>query len=174
MTAREQRLAVGFGAILLLGGAFVGVMKLKSWKMRVDERTFAVTNRRIEADGLLALQDFWQERSAWLTGNQPLFTIRGDADSALLALIQKTAGEHQVKLVQTQLTEGIESGDMTTASMTVEGVGDMEKVLGWIYALQQPGSFISIPSLVLMPNPEDTAKVSLTMSIQKWYRLPAS
>ena len=48
MTASEQRLALALGVILIGGGAFLGLNKLKAWKQNVDAHAADVTARRAE------------------------------------------------------------------------------------------------------------------------------
>ena len=71
MKASEQRLALALGVVLIGGIAFIGLTKLKSWKQRVDTRAMEMETRRAEADELLAKQDFWNQRSSWLSEKQP-------------------------------------------------------------------------------------------------------
>ena len=58
MTASEQRLALALGAVVILGGAFLGLTRLKTWKQTVDARAIEVESRRIEADALMSQKDF--------------------------------------------------------------------------------------------------------------------
>ncbi len=174
MTANEQRLALGLGAILLLGGAFLGLTKLKAWKMRVDTVAMEVETQRVEADALLAQKDFWTQRSAWLAEKQPLYTIGGEALQTLLTRVEELAAKHNVSLPQRQPNEPSERAGLTSANVTITAQGDMVNVLQWLHELQQPTEFISIPSLNIIPNDEKNSEVIASMIIQKWYRLPPS
>lgn len=172
MRKNEQRLAILLGGVVLIGGAFIGITKLKSWKLRVDARAQALDARRMDAEMLLSQRDFWQQRSGWLQEKQPLFTKRSEADLDLLKLIQESAGKHSVKLTQNQPMPPEERPGLTSSTMVIEAKGDMTAILKWLHELQQPSGFISIPALTLIPNEEDTSEVILTMNVQKWFRLP--
>jgi len=172
MTSSEQRLGIALGIVLLAGGAFIGLTKLKSWKLRVDTHSLEVEARRTEADDLLAQKDFWNERSTWLTEKQPVFTKRSEADISLLTLVDDTANTHSVKVTQKQPQEPSERAGLTSSNILIGATGEMAAVLKWLHELQQPGSFISIPSLTLTPNEEDTSEVIVSMNVQKWFRLP--
>ncbi|MEQ1749897.1 MAG: GspMb/PilO family protein [Prosthecobacter sp.] len=174
MTANEQRLALGLGVVLIGGMAFIGLTKLKSWKQRVDTQAMAMETRRAEADELLAKQDFWNQRSSWLSEKQPLFTKAGEASTNVLNLVDELASKHSVKITQKQLTEAIERAGMTSANVTLEARGEMKPVLAWLYDLQQPTGFITIPAMTITPNEEDTKEIIVNMNVQKWFRLPPS
>lgn len=174
MTASEQRLALGLGAVLVIGGAFLGLTKLKTWKLRVDSRALEVQTRKIEADELLSEQELWLERLDWLESRQPLYTRRSEADLSLLDLIQSSAAKHSVTLTQNQPVAPSERPGLTSANMNVEARGDWEAMNRWLHELQRPESFISIPALTMTPNDEDPSQVVVNMNVQKWFRLPAS
>lgn len=172
MTASEQRLALGLGAVVILGGAFIGLTKLKSWKQTVDARAIEVESRRLEADDLMAQKDFWNERFTWLTEKQPLFTRRGEADNGFLEQLEASALAHSVKLVQIQPIEPAERAGLVSSTFTIQAEGDWEAVNRWLHDLQKPDAYISIPTLVMTPNEEDSANVVVKMNVQKWFRLP--
>ncbi|HCN28023.1 MAG TPA: hypothetical protein DIT64_04410 [Verrucomicrobiales bacterium] len=174
MTASEQRLALGLGAVLVIGGAFIGLTRLKSWKQRVDARAIEVQSRKLEADDLLSQQDFWNTRLQWLEQKQPLYTRRSEADLSLLDLIQKSAGSHGITLTQNQPVAPSERPGLTSSNMNVEARAGWEAMNRWLHDLQRPESFISIPALTMTPNEEDTSEVIVNMNIQKWFRLPPS
>jgi len=174
MTASEQRLALVLGAVIAVGGAFIGLTQLKAWKLRVDARSLEVQARRAEADELLAQQAFWQSRSAWLDEQQPLYTRRSEADLGLLELIQSSAAKHSVTLTQNQPVAPSERPGLTSANMNVEARATWEAMNRWLHELQQPATFLSIPALTMTPNDEDTAEVIVNMNLQKWFRLPPS
>lgn len=173
MTASEQRLALGLGAVLVIGGAFIGLTKLKSWKLRVDARAVEVQSRKLEADELLAQQELWSERLAWLEKKQPLYTRRSEADLSLLDLIQNTAAKHSIRLTQNQPVAPSERPGLTSSNMNVEARGGWEAINRWLHELQKPEAFISIPALTMTPNEEETSEVVVNMNVQKWFRLPS-
>lgn len=172
MTASEQRLALALGVILIGGGAFMGLTKLKAWKQRVDSVASDVTTRRAEADELLAKQDFWEQRSSWLSEKQPPFTKPGEAITNVLSIVDELAGKHGISVPGKQPNEAGERAGMTSAVVTLRVVGEMKPVMNWLYELQQPGSFIVVPAMTITPNEEDTAKIEVNMRIEKWFRLP--
>jgi hypothetical protein len=171
MTKREQGLAIGFGLILIGGGAFVGLTQLKAWKQRVDQRSITLEERQREVDDLLAEQNSWEQRSAWLAEKQPQYTTSGEADVKLLDLIRDTAASHNIT-VQIQPQERSERPGMISSTTLVEAKGDLAAILKWLHALQEPNAFISIPSLAIAPNEEDISQVIVNMMVQKWFRLP--
>lgn len=172
MTASEQRLALVLGAVVLLGGSFIALTKLKAWKGRVDTLAMEVETRRLEADDLLSQKDFWSQRSAWLEEKLPQHTIAGESLQKLLDRIDTLASKYEVSLPQKQPGEPVERPGLTSANVTVTAQGKMKALLQWLHELQQPDEFISIPSINFIPAEEKSEDVIATMNIQKWFRLP--
>lgn len=173
MTGNEQRLALGLGAVVILGSAFIGLTKLKSWKQVVDARSLEVETRRMEADALLAQKEFWNQRFTWLTEKQPTFTRRGEVDNGFLEQLEESAKAFGIKLPQIQPVEGGERPGLVSSTFQIQANGEWEPINKWLYSLQKPDAYISIPSLTMVPDAEVNEQVVVTMSIQKWFRLPA-
>jgi hypothetical protein len=163
-------------ALVLIGGiAFIGLTKLKSWKSSSGLLTpWKWKVAAPKPDELLSQQDFWNQRSTWLIDKQPLYSKAGEASTSILNLVDELAAKNGVKISQKQLTEASERVGLTSANVTLEVRGEMKPVLTWLYELQQPGHFISIPAMTVTPNEEDTAEVIVNMNVQKWFRLPPS
>lgn len=174
MTASEQRLAIALGVILVGGGAFLGLNKMKAWKLRVDVLGREVAAAKADADELLARKEFWDQRSAWLAEKQPPFTKAGEATTSILNLVDELASKHGVSIPLKQPNEGSERAGLTSAAVTLKVVGEMKPVMNWLYDLQQPSAFISVPAMTITPNDEDSAKIELNLRIEKWFRLSAS
>lgn len=172
MTANEQRLALGLGAVVVLGGAFIGLTKLRTWKHSVDVSSIEMETRRVEAEELMAQKDFWNERFTWLTEKQPLFTNRGEVDGNFLSQLEDSAAARGVKLQQTQPREPSERAGLVSSTFSIEAIASWEVMNQWLHDLQKPDAYISIPSLTMVTNDEDTTMVIVSMNIQKWFRLP--
>jgi len=70
MNARELRLAIAFAAILVIGGGWLLFMQIGRWKKNIEQREFALSLKKVEADELLLQKDFWNTRSNWLSEKQ--------------------------------------------------------------------------------------------------------
>jgi hypothetical protein len=174
MTASEQRLALALGVILIGGGAFLGLTRLKSWKLRVDALAADVASRKADAEELLSRSEFWEQRSSWLEEKQPLFTKAGEATTTILNLVDDLAGKHGVNIPLKQPNEASERAGMTSAAVTLRVIGEMKPVMNWLYDLQQPANFISVPAMTITPNEEDASKIEISLRVEKWFRLPPS
>ncbi|HYF34591.1 MAG TPA: hypothetical protein VD994_04815 [Prosthecobacter sp.] len=172
MNKREQILAIGLGVAVIAGGAFLGLTQLKTWKQKVDQRSLSLDTRQLEAEELLSEKDLWEQRSAWLAEKQPEFTKRSEADLTMLNLIRDTAGSHDVTIDQIQPQTPNERLSQVSSTYQVQVTADLAAILKWLHAIQEPNSFIDIPALTMIPNDQDTAKVTVSMTIQKWFRLP--
>lgn len=175
MTASEQRLALALGVILIGGGAFLGLNKLKGWKQRVDAQAAEISSRRAEADELLSRKDFWDERSSWLAEKQPMYTGKqGEAISAAIGLVDELATKHSVNVPLKQAGEAVERAGMTAAVVSLRVEGEMKPVMDWLLELQQPANFVAVPAMTITPNEEDISKIIVEMRIEKWFKLPPS
>lgn len=170
MTARERTLAIGLISVLLAGGTLLAGIQLKNWKMRVDDAEYDLELRRAEAEILLEQKDLWVKRAEWITGKQPLFTSQRNSDEDLLTLIQNTGSARSIEIKQNQISNPAELPGMVASTITVQGQADFQTAMSWLYDLQQPGSFVSIPSISITPNDEDTSQVNIAFVLQKWYR----
>jgi hypothetical protein len=173
MTASEQRLAMGLGIVLIAGSAFIGLTKMKSWKLRVDAQAIEVASRKLEAETLMEQKQMWQQRSEWLTEKLPAFTRRGEVDNQFLELLQSTSSAHGVSLSQTQPVTPTERIGLTSSSFNVQAQGEWAAMNHWLHDLQKPDAYVRIPSLTLSSNEQDTKEVTVNMNIQKWFRLPS-
>ena len=175
MNARELRLAIAFVAILVLGGGWLLFMQIGRWKKNIEQREFALSLKKVEADELLLQKDFWNTRSNWLTEKQPVFTSRKDADNTIYDLIETSAKKAGITLLSRQLEQPEEQTGVIAAGVVVEAKGGLEKVLRWLHELQRPDAFISVKGLTLKPDVEDSSIILLSEArIQKWYRQGAA
>ncbi|MDB6072855.1 MAG: hypothetical protein JWO89_495 [Verrucomicrobiaceae bacterium] len=170
MTQREQRLAMMVVIMLIIGGGWIVFSQMGKWRKSIDERDFKLSLRKTEAEELLKQKEFWNLRSEWLNSKLEVYPSRNEADDKIYELVEQTAKKQGLNLLR-QLAEPEEVGGMTSATVIVEAKGPLEKVLRWLYDLQKPAAFISIKSLALKNNPEDTSLVIVSdLKIQKWYR----
>ena len=173
MTQREQRLAMMVVIMLIIGGGWIVFSQMGKWRKSIDERDGKLSFRKAEAEELLKQKDFWNQRSQWLESKLEPYPSRNEADDKIYALVEQTAKKQGLALMR-QLAEPEEIGGMTSATVIVEAKGSLEKVLRWLYDLQKPAAFISIKSIALKSNPEDTSLVIVSdLKIQKWYRTSA-
>lgn len=170
MSQREQRLAMIVLAMLILGGGWIVFSQMGKWRKSIDERDFKLTVKKAEAEELLKQKDFWHLRSQWLESKLEPYPSRNEADNKIYELVEETARKQGLTLMR-QLTEPEEVQGMTSAGVIIEAKGKLESILRWLYDLQKPNAFISIKSLSLKSNPEDSSLVIVSdLKVQKWYR----
>jgi hypothetical protein len=96
MNARETRLLMAFGLIVLIGVGFVGFKLMSRWKDTLSQREQTVINNKVEAEELLTMGDFWTTRSTWLATNQPRYRSQKESDNELSDLITDTAKQFSI------------------------------------------------------------------------------
>ena len=172
MNRREQILAAALGVILLVGVCSFAFVHMTKWKKDIERREYALSLEKVEADELLKQKDFWMTRSDWLTKKQPVFTKDADANNSIFELVSKTAKESGVTAGPPQMQPLDRSNPgLIAAGVTVSASGELEKILRWLYKLQEsPDAFISVRGLTLKPDQEDTNKVLVNeLHVLKWY-----
>lgn len=174
MTARERNLAYGLLAILLAGGAFLGVTQLKKWKQRVDNAEYDLLQRQTEAEILLGQKDLWLQRGEWIMSKQPMFTSKRDADTEVNRLVQESMAHRSIDVVQIQPSESSELNGLFASTMLVQGKAEFTNGMGWLYDLQKPENFVSIPSITITPDEDDDTHINISLVLQKWYRKTSS
>ena len=170
MNTREKRLMIGLLVLLLGGIAYLGFDQLNTWKHRLDVEARKLETAKAEVTEMMSQEKLWQERAGWLAKSEPEFGNRKDAELALIDLVTKSTGKHTVTVKKVQPTEPVDLDDMIAATVIVEATADLEKMMEWLHDLQQPPSFLSIPTLRLLPDQEDTSKVLISINLQKWFR----
>lgn len=171
MTARERNLAYGLAAILLAGGAFLGGLELKKWKQRVDDAEYHLERQRVEAEMLLGQRELWLQRGDWVAAKQPVFKSRRDSELELLRLVEESMESRGVDVVQNQPSDPAELPGLFASTMLVQGKAEFSNGMGWLYDLQRPEQFISIPSISIFQDDEDdTSHINISLVLRKWYR----
>ncbi len=174
MNTREKQLMIGLLVLLLGGIAYLGFDQLNNWKKRLDVEARRLEIAKAEANDMLSKEKLWQERATWLAASEPAFGNRKDSELALINLIKETAGTQNVALPKIQPTEPLDLEDMIAATVIVDAKADLDKMMEWLHDLQKPPSFLSVPTLRLMPDQEDTSKVLMSINVQKWFRKVSS
>ncbi len=169
MNKREKFLALGLSIVLVAGLVWLGVMRLNVWKKNLDSQALDVERTKVEAEELLSQEQLWEARSGWLDKSQKPFGARKDSELALIKFIEESAKSHNVT-IKVQPAEPVERTDLIALTMVVEAHAEMENVMRWMHDLQQPATFLAIPALRMLPDAEDTAKVSASLNIQKWFQ----
>jgi type II secretory pathway component PulM len=175
MNAREQRLLMAFGLLILLGAGFIGYKLMASWMKKIQDSEQQLSLRKVEADELLLQEDFWTQRSQWISEKQPKYISQKDSDNALADLIVETAKQQGITLGARSQEQPEPHGTSTAIAVTItEAKGPYDKMLRWLHSLQRPEAFLAITGLTLKPDAEDTKLLYATdMRVQKWYRIAA-
>jgi hypothetical protein len=177
MNAREQRLALAFLAVLVIGGGWLAFMKMARWKKDIESREHDVALRRIQAEELIKQKDFWNARSSWLAEKQPTWVSQRAADDEMNKLITESAKKEGVTVLASLQQEPVQESGLWASGITVEVKGPYDKTLQWLHRLQSPeghetyDAYVSIKSLSLAPDVEDGTLIHLKdLHLQKWYR----
>lgn len=177
MNEREQRLALAFLAILILGGGWLAFMKMARWKKDIEAREHEVALTRITAEELLSKKDYWNARSGWLAEKQPQWVSQRAADDEMNKIITESAKKEGVTVLASLQQEPVQESGLWASGITIEAKGPYDKTLTWLQRLQSPeghetyDAYVSIKSLSLAPDVEDATLIHLKdLHIQKWYR----
>jgi hypothetical protein len=170
MNSRERFLLSCPFLLVLGGGLFFATEKFAVWEKKLHKEAHQIQLQEKEATLLLAEQERWQKRRAWLEEKQPMRSSQGLNDSAFLRLVKDTADQKKLAILQAKLLEPEERDKMVSSSINVQLRANLPQILQWIYEFQTPEAFIEIPALRLEPDPEKPAFVTANLIVRKWFR----
>ena len=181
LTPRERKL------LLLVGGALFLVINL--FLARAVIRS--VQSARAEAQaqqsaweaarGMLAQEQLWATRGAWLRENQPALTQGRDrANVELLGEVDGLTKQMGLTLESPPVINPAEppSGGTTPAqqsvSVTIDAKGTWEALVRFLHAAQQPRTFIVFENASIQADPADAKLLRARLRVARWYAPPGS
>jgi type II secretory pathway component PulM len=170
LTAKEQKLL-----FLLIGALFVllNVVGLQAFlnRQRLLQSNIAQLHLQLdEHRSILADQDYWEDRGAWLDANQPfddVSTIEDDTKfTEFVEISAKNSGLEYTRRGGGPLPPRGSIAEVYDAS-TVKG--PMEAVVKWLSELQKPREFRVIKQLRIKST-EKPPDVICDVEVARWYR----
>lgn len=149
----------------------------------IVEETDHLKERLIEMNMAITQGAEWQQRSEWLDAEVPSFASRQAASTRLLEVIQREAEKAGVTLAGREFLEASpllgEDGlpnpettgffDRASVRLTISAAKE-KAFFAWMHAIQQPGSFLGVTRLQLIPSGQGktlNAEVDVTQFYQE-------
>lgn len=121
---------------------------------------------------LLTEADLWEARTKWLAEHQPKAPSDAETNRAHVELMNQLKDAASATGVQLQDAEPlpVESTESHLAvSISVRTSSSWEALLKFLYAVQQPDSFIVVESSGLETEPKDAKQMQGRFKISRWF-----
>lgn len=170
LTAKEQKLL-----FLLIGALFVllNVVGLQAFLNRQRLLQSNIAQLRTQLDehrSILADQDYWAERRAWLEANQPADDISTVEDDTKFTQFVQTSAKNS-GLAYTRRGGGPmpPRGSIAEVYDASTVKGPMRALVKWLSELQKPAEFRVIKQLRIK-SAEKPPDVVCDVEVARWYR----
>ncbi len=172
LTPKEKRLLILFLALVFIVGNLIGLPWLSDQQKKLGRQLIDLRSQQEVATSWLGEKDLWTERKAWLDAHQPKLTSSGDASSDFLKLLQDTARQNKIKIVDQKLLEPEKHPGYEAISVRMTVNGNMEAIARWLSAIQQPDKFHAVLKFNLKREGEgDNMRCDLDLA--RWYAPPS-
>lgn len=168
LTPKEKRLFILLLAVVFLVANLIGLPWLQRQQKQLTARITDLRSQQETADVWMKEKDLWTERKTWLDANQPKMTNSGDASSSFLKLLQESAKQNKIKIIDQKLLEPERQSGYQAVSVRMTVNGNMEAIVKWLSTLQQPDKFQAVLKFNLKREGEgDNMRCDLDLA--RWY-----
>lgn len=172
LTPKEKRLLIIFVALIFVVANLIGLPALQRQQKLLTARIVELRSQQEVATTWLKEKDIWTERKAWLDANQPKITSSGDASSSFLEMLQESAKQNKIKIIDQKLLEPETHPGYQAISVRMTVNGNMEAIVKWLSAIQQPDKFQAVLKFNLKREGEgDNMRCDLDLA--RWYAPPS-
>lgn len=182
MKNRKKLLLILFAVLfgVIVGGGLL-TYSLKNYRSISDENA-KLRKRVAEMTRNIAQGAEWQGRNDWADNNVPSFGSLEEARSKLLEVVQACAQKENVTITGKEFIEQAKAVtaldgttldqpgyfDKASVKLTLNGVKE-EQLCKWMFALQEPRSFLGITRFQMEPTGKDKT-VNCEIEVTQFYR----
>lgn len=168
LTPKEKVLLTLFLALLFIVGNFIGLPALSRQQKKLQNQLVSLRGERETAEVWLKEKALWTERKAWLDANQPKLTSVGDASSSFLEMLQQSAKQNKIKIVEQKLLEPEKHPGYQAVAVRMTVNGNLESIVKWLSAIQQPQNFQAVLKFNLKMEGE-APNMRCDLDLARWY-----
>jgi hypothetical protein len=172
LARNEQRLLIIFGSAIFLALNLFAARAWMSWRGSVIGETEALRSQIAEGN-------VWIEGAAaigpareWIEANPPPQVTADQASTGLLETLRKSAEEAGIKVTEENLLPATDVAAGTAAALQAKLAGPFSGVAKFLFALQSPTAWRSVPKLIIRSDAEPP-NVLVDMEVRQYYA-PAS
>lgn len=142
----------------LLGGAtyLLGRAKFAEWE-QIDEARAALEEQIVLSEHLIGQQDTWNERLQANLTSLKVYPAGVDITPKLLETVEQTARNSGLSLSLMQPNKETSLGDVSEVAIRCNWEGNLEALVGFLYALQSAEGMFKMRSLTITPTGRDGA-----------------
>jgi hypothetical protein len=168
-TNNEKMLLWVLGAVIFLGGSYLGYGWLADTQKKLDRTYAGLRVDQEEAKVDLMQSDTWTKIKAWTQEHQPTMGDEGDAKAQVLEDALKGARANKLEIVNQSLNDVEHGGAGTSVFVTVKVKGSMQDLCKWLTTLEKPEQFYAISSFTLNAD-QDQKSMDCEVQIARYFK----
>ncbi|HWL52643.1 MAG TPA: hypothetical protein VNQ90_09420 [Chthoniobacteraceae bacterium] len=171
LNPREQRLAFGLGAALLLMLNLLFLPKLIAFNKAGRQKHAELSAQVAAASGWLARRDYWNQRREWLEKTEPDLQASREDSAVQLEQLQQSARACGLSIAEVQLLQlaPAEFYQPIGARLTLKG--PWAGLVQFVSGLQNPAMFNVIPRFSIRSD-DPPPNVQCELEVQRWFHFP--
>ena len=169
LTAKETRLLIGLiGALFVLLNV-VGLQAFLNRQSALQTNIVQLESQLSEGRAILEERGVWQERAAWLDGNQPGDDVSTtDDDAKFYEFVESSAKSAGLEYTRRDAGNLPSAGPFAEVFDSSQVKGKMESLVKWLNELQQPKAFRAIKQISIKSG--EPPEVIAEVEVARWYR----
>lgn len=168
-TNSEKTLLWALGAVVFLGGSYLGYGLLADSQTKLDRTYAGLRADEAVAKVDLAQTDTWTKIKAWIHDHQPTLSDEGDAKAQVLEDALKGARANKLEIVNQSLNDVEHGGSGTRVYVTLKVKGSMQDLAKWLTTLEKPDQFYAISSFTLNAD-QDQKSMDCEVQIARYFK----
>ncbi len=169
MTAREKKLSIGVGLVVVLIANYLLIeFFIKNERRLRAEFARKTTELRVKIS-LLEEKELWDQRDAWVLAAQPKLLNETRAGSDLLDQVKEVAKRNTVLLETPAIGIPERKPLYTSVSVNIETKCSKEAITAFLREMQAPDQFIVFESANLQVDAGDKKEMRGKFRVAKWF-----
>jgi hypothetical protein len=169
LTAKETRLLIGLVGALFVLLNVVGLQAFLNRQRALQTSIVQLQGRLTEGRALLEEKEIWQERAAWLDGNQPGDDVSTtDDDAKFYEFVESSAKSAGLEYTRRDAGNLPSTGPLAEVFDSSQVKGNLESLVKWLGELQQPKAFRAIKQISIKSG--EPPEVIAEVEVARWYR----
>jgi len=171
LNPREQRLALGLGAVVFLMLNLLFLPRLLAFNRESIRKNTELQAQVTSAHVWTARRDYWNERKAWLEKTAPALAEAREGSASQLEQLQQSARELGLTLTDISLLQLPSQAFYQPIGTRLTVKGPWSGLVRFVSGLQNPEKFYVIPRFSIRSD-DPPPNVQCELEVQRWYLAP--